>query len=207
MSSPLISLTFCSSLSPYIPLYTHFSSSQYPSEHREAMCSEVWHRYLILSRKNHQCQFFPIGFFIFKFFHFLKITELLFREMYPRLPDDFDFASYLSKCFKRYVLQTIDLGIWKWAIIVFLAMCNYLRVRFHGYFNCHSQGAVYDRANNHRRLSIDTISTIASDSPQPFRSDTIPCKQQDVALFWRCALGLCAYVLIVYISSRLYELR
>ena len=60
----------------------------------------------------------------------------LFNETYF-LCEGFNFASYLSGCFDRYALKTINRSMFTWFVLMILSILNYTRIKVgFGYHNC-----------------------------------------------------------------------
>ena len=49
-----------------------------------------------------------------------KLLHVLFKETFPRLPEDFSFNLYLSKSFEQYSLKIMDYGTHILCYIVYL---------------------------------------------------------------------------------------
>lgn len=65
-----------------------------------------------------------------------KIAHLLFRDTYYRLPREFNFSLYLTKCLDYYALKTMEVGYVSWIFVAILVVANYVRVQFQGPFTC-----------------------------------------------------------------------
>ena len=82
--------------------------------------------------------------FFYKWFPFLdatrktteyKCVELLFCDSYW-LPVRFDVPMYLSSCFERYALRTVNVGMFNWSVLAMFIVLNFIRIKFHLGFNC-----------------------------------------------------------------------
>ncbi len=129
-----------------------------------------------------------------------KIIHSLFRDNYS-LPETFDFASYLNGCFEGYALKIIDIGIYGWVIIIFLSITNYIRIKFHGAFNCSNNfGSSF---HNQRYLSQggdgDDIISVGHLSEE--------CLQKQYTLYLLCGGIVSIYSILVLIISYVYEAR
>ncbi len=120
-----------------------------------------------------------------------KIMHALFRDTYFKLPENFNFSLYLAKCFERYALNTLEVGIFSWVTVIILVAVNFVRLRFHGPFSC-----------------VGEVST-STDSPGHVNLDSVSrgCYFEYMELFFVCAVILCVYIVIVLIVARIYEQR
>ncbi|RYH28530.1 hypothetical protein EON65_11870 [archaeon] len=127
----------------------------------------------------------------------------LFRDTYW-LPLEFNFADYLSGCFSRYSLKTIDRSFYSWLVILVIVVLNFGRVMLGFEFNnCrktihgdHTDDH-HDDDDHHRRLSGGAV---------PEHKNT-ECVLSLVKLFLICAAALCLYTFIMMLICRLYKIR
>jgi hypothetical protein len=116
-----------------------------------------------------------------------KLLHILFKDTFRGMPANFNFPIYLDKCFKRHVLNAVDISIMSWMVIAILSAINYIRVRFHGSFNCRSHAE---------------ISFVEAEN-----SSTMACEDHNIALFILMLFLIIIYFIIVLFTARLYELR
>ena len=114
-----------------------------------------------------------------------KIIYVLFRDTYW-LPSDFDYGAYLSGCLARYSRRIIDIGVYSWLVMVFLALLNLLRVLLLGgeIFGCNG-------------LDSDTDEDETNGE----------CERQHTYLFLVCGLLLCIYSTILLWMGQIYSRR
>jgi hypothetical protein len=128
-----------------------------------------------------------------------KIIHSLFRDNYS-LPETFDFSSYLNGCFEGYALRIIDIGIYGWVIIIFLSIVNYIRIKYHGAFNCsNSFGSSFHNQRHLAELNNDDIIGLDNLSEQ--------CLQKQYTLYLLCGCIVSIYSILVLIISYFYEAR
>lgn len=58
-----------------------------------------------------------------------SLTQSLFTKLY-RLPEDVDFPYYLSGCFDRFALRTINRSMFTWVVLLFFVALNYFSIRY-----------------------------------------------------------------------------
>lgn len=69
------------------------------------------------------------------------LLQSLFRDTYW-LPEDFHFSEYLSNCFNRHALKTVNRTWITWVTLIIFAVLNYGRVQLHiGFGSCHAEVA------------------------------------------------------------------
>jgi hypothetical protein len=119
------------------------------------------------------------------------LVQILFQNTYF-LPEGFNFASYLTGCFDRYALQTINRSMFSWLVLLVMAVLNYIRTHIES-FN------VSCAAAPHRRLGgTDT-------GDDDIRAKE--CGLFHLRFFLGCAIALVSYTIIVMIFARIYRKR
>eukprot|EP01038_Epipyxis_sp_PR26KG_P010905 gene10905-14640_t len=117
----------------------------------------------------------------------------IFREMYW-LPNNFDFASYLSGCFDRYTLRAMHRSIFTWTALIAAVLFNFGRIRLA--LSCKPPAT----EGGHRYLSGTTDDHAATDdhsshyygadTPKKFDNE---CTRDTINLFLGCGAVLCIY--------------
>lgn len=145
-----------------------------------------------------------------------KIIQSLFRDTYW-LPSDFDYGSYLSRCFEKYSLKMINIGWTSWIVMIALGFINYLRVEYLSPVEAFSCSRLHDDYN----------ATVGADTLRYFESDTIEsmggphddvrrnllktasrsCTQLNVAIFLICGSSVVIYAFFLFITGRFYYER
>lgn len=149
-----------------------------------------------------------------------QLIHFLFNETYL-LSEGFNFASYLSGCFDRYALKTINRSMFTWLILMILSVLNYVRIiAGFGFHDC--RGPPEEAAaGGHRYLSGGTTEDNTSSDPHDTGSGhyysshageeevlvSKVCPTMNVKLFVFMAILLVAYTIILVLVSRLYKLR
>eukprot|EP00597_Dinobryon_sp_UTEXLB2267_P015777 CAMPEP_0170113682 /NCGR_PEP_ID=MMETSP0020_2-20130122/10103_1 /TAXON_ID=98059 /ORGANISM="Dinobryon sp., Strain UTEXLB2267" /LENGTH=1358 /DNA_ID=CAMNT_0010340223 /DNA_START=228 /DNA_END=4304 /DNA_ORIENTATION=+ len=135
-----------------------------------------------------------------------NLAIAIFRDTYW-LPDDFNYSSYISSCFDRYALKTINRSVFTWFVLALLGVANYLRI-INGSIGTQGCKEAFAAESSHRRLS-ETSATDAIDTSS-HSSGTITvndCLIENVRLFLFTAVGLLAYTLLMVVFTRIYQLR
>jgi hypothetical protein len=57
-----------------------------------------------------------------------KMIHYLFNAIYL-VPKNFNFPAYLSGCYLRYVLRTLHRSIMSWAVLIFVVLINYSKIK------------------------------------------------------------------------------
>ena len=158
-----------------------------------------------------------------------KIYQLLFKHIYC-LPDDFNFAYYLTGCFEKYALRSVEMGITTWGVLVCLIMTNFIRVYFHIGFSCPEVSATDDHSDDHSPTYAPTVharyleSSYDGDMNTDIDVDTgsyarylgstaatqvvhDECYIDMVVLFLFCSVVFVAFVLVLLVMARVYEVR
>lgn len=141
-------------------------------------------------------QYLPLSHLRDKVEFFLTLS--LFRDTYW-LPVEFNYADYLSGCYSRYALRTIDRSFFTWGIILLLVILNYTREVFGMRFDGCGQVVHGDDdgggGGGHRRLS--------GAPPE----STEQCVHGLLKLFLLAASMLCLFTLFMMYISRIYKIR
>jgi hypothetical protein len=53
-----------------------------------------------------------------------KIIHILFKECYL-LPQSFNYPLYLSKCYEKYALELLEMGVFSYTILLLMCLLNY----------------------------------------------------------------------------------
>eukprot|EP01034_Spumella_vulgaris_P022807 gene22807-28972_t len=136
------------------------------------------------------------------------LAHSLFKETY-QLPEDFNFAAYLSGCFDRYALKTINRSMFTWFVLMMLGIMNYCRIKAgYGFHHCH-EPAPTDDAPVHRRYLNDVHDPgdEVSSTSHAVHMVTVSCYVEDCKFFVFCALLLVIYTSVIVFISRVYKLR
>ncbi len=64
-----------------------------------------------------------------------KIMSIIFIDKFW-LPENIDFSYYLTGCFEKFALKTIERGLFSWSVLVSLIIVNFIRVRANLFANC-----------------------------------------------------------------------
>ncbi len=98
------------------------------------------------------------------------LLQSLFRDTYW-LPEDFNFSDYLSNCFNRFALKTVNRSCITWVMLIIFALINYARVKLQlGFGDCASESShatddhsTDDHAtDDHAETTDDHASTVHS---------------------------------------------
>jgi hypothetical protein len=121
-----------------------------------------------------------------------KIIYALFRDTYW-LPSDFDFGAYLSGCLARYSQRIINIGVYSWLFMIFLALFNLMRVRLFGdlAFGCHASGQASRKSNSQFYSFLNNPN----------------CDQEHTYLFLAAGFSLCLYTSILLWLGQVYSRR
>jgi hypothetical protein len=158
-----------------------------------------------------------------------RLLHILFRDAYC-LPEDFNFAYYLNGCYDRHALKTINRSFATWAILILLAVLNFIRISADiGFRSCtaeyekekdaaaaHNETSTQDHYDDHteapHRLLTDIYSLSSSGASHSSGGNhhgytSNLCRINLVKLFLGAGILLCLYSLIIVFFSRLYKLR
>ena len=162
-----------------------------------------------------------------------RLVHVLFRDAYC-LPEDFHFAYYLSGCFDRYALKTINRSLITWFVLILMAILNFVRVSADIGFQSCTNSAAHGETNttsseisHHMQFNyyMDTDEILSrpltsydglvraqsvsagEESSGPHAYESNMCRKNLVKLFLAAGVLLCLYTLIILFFSRLYKLR
>uniref|UniRef100_A0A7S3H5P2 EF-hand domain-containing protein n=1 Tax=Spumella elongata TaxID=89044 RepID=A0A7S3H5P2_9STRA len=125
-----------------------------------------------------------------------SMIHSLFVKTYL-LPVDFDFPYYLSGCFDRFALKTINRSMFTWIVLLVIVAFNFLRILVG--LSCAVPSE--EEAEERRRFLQETDESEVEDSGHDH------CKEETLYIFLFCGLALIAYTLILTMVSRLYKMR
>lgn len=131
-----------------------------------------------------------------------KMVENVFRAMYL-VPRNFNYPAYISGCYERYALKTINRTILSWVIFLLLIVINYARL-FIGY-GC----TIHDTGGSHRALgsSADTSSSYGGESAHDYTAEDRACRLTTIKTFLVGGAIMVAYNFFLLLVSRVYKLR
>lgn len=129
------------------------------------------------------------------------LVASLFRDTYW-LPLEFNFADYLSGCFSRYSLKTIDRSFYTWLVILVIVVLNFGRVMLGLEFS----GCTKTIYTDDHAAATDEPHRLLSGSAVPEHKNT-DCVLSLVKLFLISAGMLCLYTFIMMLVCRLYKIR
>ena len=145
-------------------------------------------------------------------FHLL---HTIFSSKYL-LPEDFDFAAYLSLSYAKYSLKLINRSITTWFVLILLIIINFIRI--HAGFNCHI--ITTDTAAAHRYLGGTTEPAPTTDDDHHATTDdhaldalhdieykNSMCHTDTIRYFLLSGAVLLLYTVIVVYVSRVYKIR
>ncbi len=140
-----------------------------------------------------------------------KLIQLLFSDAYD-VPTEFDYAAYLSSCYARYAFKIIDIGLFEWSIVIAVVTVNYLRIRYHGSFNCnYNYGPDYGVHSSQHTTTDDHASTddhevAAAAATDDHHSDVdTECLISNYIFFVIMGFLLLIYVFALSFTARIYE--
>ncbi len=162
-----------------------------------------------------------------------KCLELLFVDTYW-LPADFDVPVYISGCFERYALKTVEVGVFNWGVLLFIIFLNYLRVEWRLGFNCNNPEDYSDQlilGTTDSKIDTDTLHlhhnpnrVLMSNNDFDYHSYAynVPyhrtlaaagnniepvCYDRLTYFFFLCSLALITYCLGLLAVAKTYEAR
>ena len=149
-----------------------------------------------------------------------SLLQSLFTKIY-KLPEDLDFPYYLSGCFDRFALRTINRSMFTWVVLLFIVACNYARIRYRlgrrvvqfflsgtastasllgaeqsevgGESESGSEGGGEDGD-----IDIDTAAAASA---------AALVEQETLFIFMGCGIVLIIYTILLTIISRIYKMR
>jgi hypothetical protein len=144
-----------------------------------------------------------------------KIAHVLFRDTYYRLPREFNFSLYLTKCLDHYALKTMEVGLFSWIFVGILVVANFVRVYLDGPFSC--MRSPYLESYARRQLSAEsarqtfnehTAASGGHSSEEDHSTESNrECPLMYLHMFSATAVLLVLYILIVLFVGRLYKAR
>ena len=155
-----------------------------------------------------------------------KCIELLFCDSYW-LPSQFNVPTYVSGCFERYALKTVNVGLFNWSVLAVLISLNHMRIKFHLGFNCVDPEAYSDNligattdsdigksANAHAGFT-NVTSEFYSLQPPVHRmlggEGTVfvekVCYDRMTYFVFICSIGLVIFTLLLFGVARMLEKR
>jgi len=144
-----------------------------------------------------------------------KILERLFKDTYW-LPDNFDFASYVTRAFEHHALYTMEIGFFNWMVLILLVVFNFIRNRFDLGFNCDPDDASYalEFISKVNRQDGETNSKEESSGRRlgggedlGASHDRPACTRFQLYLMVICCILLTVYTMCVLVLARYYELQ
>lgn len=120
-----------------------------------------------------------------------SMIQSLFMRLY-RLPESLDFPYYLSGCFDRFALATINRSVFTWVVLLFLVACNYVRIR-------------YNLTEALFALVFDSLGWKVSEVTG--LSDRHLTFTETLYVFSVCGIFLVLYTVAMTIVSRIYKAR
>jgi hypothetical protein len=128
-----------------------------------------------------------------------SIIHSLFLKTYL-ISEDFDFPYYLSGCFDRFALRTINRSMFTWIVLLFVVLCNFIRIQVG--WSCAVPNE--EEGGEERRFLQEEG---ADEYTTEEESGHDGCKEESMFIFLGCGLSLIAYTLILTMVTRLYKLR
>ena len=142
-----------------------------------------------------------------------KILERLFKDTYW-LPDNFDFASYVTRAFEHHALYTMEIGFFNWMVLILLVVLNFIRNRFDLGFNCDPDDASYALEFIKRVNRQDGETNSDTESRRRLGGGDLgavhnrpSCTRFQLYLMVICCVLLTIYTMCVLVLARYYELR
>lgn len=144
-----------------------------------------------------------------------KLMSKLFATSYT-LPNDFNFALYLSGCLEGYALKAVEVGMHAWLAVAVLVLLNFARVQVDvavvcadedGYGDDHSPTNFPTAAPTHPSVRVLRHLAAAADdhaAPEEMSECTLRL-MSDLFLFGAALVTL--YVVALLLAARVYEVR
>lgn len=132
-----------------------------------------------------------------------KVLSSLFLSTY-KLPANFDFPAYLSNCFSRFALKTIERSMFTYLTLMLIIVANFFRV-FIG-FSCQ----IPHGDDDHRRLIINKLASTGNDETSGSYYETddgSACKLENTLAFLFSGGIVVLYTLIILFVTRVYKAR
>ena len=120
-----------------------------------------------------------------------KISHLFFEQAYG-LPKSFSYGEYLARCFEKYCLELLDIGMRGWIVVIAVAVLNFIRVKV---------------------MAILEVPCTAPRHESVVEGDTNPvtvdgeCATFDTKVFFVGGCIVLASAIILTVLSRTYEIR
>lgn len=152
-----------------------------------------------------------------------KLMSKLFASSYT-LPNDFNFALYLSGCLEGYALKTVEVGFHTWVTMFLLVLLNYARVQANLVVSCEDDVAHTDdhsptsyptegptQGSERRHLGTVILRMLggAPAATDDHGSTGISeCSERMMTdLFLFAAAAVILYVVVILVVARVYEVR
>lgn len=129
-----------------------------------------------------------------------KILERIFKDAYW-LPEDFDFAAYLTQQFEHLALKTMDINLFNWLVLIMLVILNYIRTAYNLGFNCNGKN---DAA--YAQQFVDTVGDVRRLAASAATFEPT-CTRLQLYLMSICSALLFIYACGVLLMARYYELK
>jgi hypothetical protein len=120
-----------------------------------------------------------------------SMIQALFMRLY-RLPENLDFPYYLSGCFDRFALAIINRSMFTWIVLLFLVVCNYVRIR-------------YNLTEEMFAVVFDAVGWKVSEVKE--FSDRYLGFTDTLYVFSVCGIFLVLYTVAMTVISRIYKAR
>ena len=119
-----------------------------------------------------------------------SLTQSLFTKLY-RLPEDVDFPYYLSGCFDRFALRTINRSMFTWIVLLFFVVVNYVSIKYN------LTVMVFDAVYGYLEIPLTEAQMTATD-----------LTPKDVMIIFAVAgIFLVLYTIILTLITRVYKAR
>lgn len=120
-----------------------------------------------------------------------SMLQSLFNRLY-RLPENLDFPYYLSGCFDRFALRTINRSMFTWVVLLVFVIANFFRIRY----------------NFTQRIFTLLFHTFGFDiSIADVENDRHLTTNDTIYMFGACGVLLVVYTIALTIVSRIYKAR
>ncbi len=131
-----------------------------------------------------------------------KVVQTIFQALYL-VPRNFNYPAYISGCYERYALKTINRSLLSWFILLMAILINYLRL-FIG-FKC----SIHSFSTGAHRLlgSTGDANTIDADAAHEVERENDECRKLTMREFLVVGAMITVYNLGVLIASRIYKWR
>lgn len=140
-----------------------------------------------------------------------RILETLFFSHYY-VPENFDFASYVSGCFTRFALKAVNRSLITWLVLAILFVLNFARLATK--MSCEREYSAESGSGEHRMLDIAEEtewslagSAVATHDDHHSFDSLHSCRVDSIRYFLVGGLALMIYTIILLFVSRIYKLR